>query len=133
MGLGRSEITMTRVACVVAIPCPSTRGTRAQPRPTVAQALTNADGLSGLSPQLVVRMGDGNMARSEKVKRLEQISSSILGAAGEHYIMCQLLRRGRIAALAPAGVPNTDLVVTDKIGDKLCAVQVKVRREIGSD
>lgn len=59
--------------------------------------------------------------------------STIRGAAGEHFVMSQLLRRGMIAALAPAGVPNTDIVVTDKLGDRLCAVQVKVRREIGRD
>ena len=66
-------------------------------------------------------------------KKSERVNSAILGAAGEHYVMCQLLRRERIAALAPAGVPNCDLVVTDKIGDKLCAIQVKVRRDIGAD
>jgi hypothetical protein len=53
--------------------------------------------------------------------------SSITAAAGEYYVMSELLRRGLIAALAPRGVPNTDLVVTDKIGDQLCAVQVKSR------
>jgi hypothetical protein len=47
--------------------------------------------------------------------------------------MCQLLRRGMIAALAPAGVPNIDIVVTDRIGDRLCAIQVKTRTEKGSD
>jgi hypothetical protein len=47
--------------------------------------------------------------------------------------MCQLLRQGYIAALAPVGVPNCDIVVTDDIGDRLCAVQVKTRRDIGSD
>jgi hypothetical protein len=47
--------------------------------------------------------------------------------------MCQLLRRGLIAALAPAGVPNADIVVTDDIGDRLCAIQVKSRIEKGSD
>ena len=60
-------------------------------------------------------------------------TSSLLGAAGEHYVMCQLLRRGLIAALAPVGVPNCDIVVTDDIGDRLCAVQVKTRIEKGSD
>jgi hypothetical protein len=60
-------------------------------------------------------------------------NSTILGAAGEHYVMCQLLRRNMIAALAPTGVPNTDIVVTDRLGDRLCAIQVKVRRDIGSD
>lgn len=59
--------------------------------------------------------------------------SSLLGAAGEHYVMSQLLRRGFIAALAPVGVPTADIVVTDEIGDRACAVQVKTRRELGSD
>ena len=59
--------------------------------------------------------------------------STVLGAAGEHYAMCQLLRRGLIAALAPAGVPNADIVVTDDIGSSLCAVQVKSRVEKGGD
>jgi hypothetical protein len=72
------------------------------------------------------------MARKGKAKPVK-VNSAILGAAGEHYVMCQLLRRERIAALAPAGVPNADLIVTDKIGDKMCAVQVKTRRDIGSD
>jgi hypothetical protein len=69
------------------------------------------------------------MAKREK----DGPNPTILGAAGEHYVMCQLLRRNMIAALAPAGVPNSDIVVTDKLGDRLCAVQVKVRREAGSD
>jgi hypothetical protein len=69
------------------------------------------------------------MARKEK----DGPNPTILGAAGEHYVMCQLLRRNMIAALAPAGVPNSDIVVTDRLGDRLCAVQVKVRRELGSD
>jgi hypothetical protein len=58
-------------------------------------------------------------------------SSSVLGAAGEHYVMCQLLRQGMIAALAPAGVPNADIVVTDDLGSRLCAVQVKARVDTG--
>lgn len=60
-------------------------------------------------------------------------ATSLLGAAGEHFIMCELLRRGYIAALAPEGVPNTDIVVTDLTGDRLCTVQVKSRRDIGAD
>jgi hypothetical protein len=68
------------------------------------------------------------MARNDDTK-----NSTTRGAAGEHFVMYQLLRRNMIAALAPTGVPNTDIVVTDKLGDRLCAVQVKVRREKGSD
>ncbi|WP_198147589.1 hypothetical protein [Sphingobium chungbukense] len=59
--------------------------------------------------------------------------SSLLGAAGEHFIMSALLRHGFIAALAPVGVPMCDIVVTDDIGERLCAIQVKTRRAIGSD
>lgn len=59
--------------------------------------------------------------------------SSLLGAAGEHYVMSQLLRRGLIAALAPVGVPTADILVTDDIGERACAIQVKTRRELGSD
>ena len=59
--------------------------------------------------------------------------TTLLGAAGEHFVMSQLLRRGFIAALAPVGVPNCDIVVTDDIGDRLSAIQVKTRVEKGSD
>lgn len=59
--------------------------------------------------------------------------STLLGAAGEHHIMAELLRRGYIAALAPQGVPNADIVVTDINGSRLCSVQVKTRRDIGAD
>lgn len=60
-------------------------------------------------------------------------NSTTLGAAGEHYVMCQLLRRGLIAALAPAGVPNSDIIVCDDIGQRLCAIQVKSRVAKGTD
>jgi hypothetical protein len=47
--------------------------------------------------------------------------------------MAELLRRGMIACLAPAGVPTAVIIVTDVIGARLCSVQVKSRRDIGSD
>src|SRR5262249_6938924 len=59
--------------------------------------------------------------------------STLLGAAGEHHVMSELLRRGYIAALAPTGVPNADIVVSDLEGSRLCSIQVKTRRAIGSD
>ena len=59
--------------------------------------------------------------------------SSLLGAAGEHYVLCQLLRRGYIAALAPLGVPNADILITDVEGQRLVAIQVKSKRNIGTD
>ena len=47
--------------------------------------------------------------------------------------MHQILRRGFLAALSPDGAPNTDIIVTDIDSKKLSAVQVKTRRDIGSD
>ncbi|GJE57318.1 hypothetical protein [Methylobacterium thuringiense] len=63
----------------------------------------------------------------------ESVNSTLLGAAAEHYVMCQLLRQGKVAALAPAGVPDADIIVSDRLGSALAAVQVKARRAIGSD
>ena len=62
---------------------------------------------------------------------MNKISSTIVGAAGEYHVLSQLLRRGWIAALAPDGAPNMDILVTDENNDKLCAIQVKTRRDIG--
>jgi hypothetical protein len=57
----------------------------------------------------------------------------LLGAAGEYHVIAELLRRGYIAALAPQGVPNADIVVTDIEGSRLCWIQVKTRQDLGSD
>jgi hypothetical protein len=57
--------------------------------------------------------------------------STLLGAAGEHHVMAELLRRGYIAALAPQDVANADIVATDLEGSRLCSIQVKTRREFG--
>ncbi|AOZ70199.1 hypothetical protein LPB142_13455 [Rhodobacter xanthinilyticus] len=59
--------------------------------------------------------------------------TTLLGAAGEHYVMAQLLTRGLIAALAPQGVPNLDIVVSDIEGRRQFGVQVKSRQNRGSD
>ena len=64
---------------------------------------------------------------------MNKISPTIIGAAGEYYVLSQLLRRGWIAALAPDGAPNLDILVTDESSDKLCAIQVKTRRDTGGD
>jgi len=60
-------------------------------------------------------------------------ASSLTGAAGEHLVMSRLLSRGHIAALAPQGVLNFDIVVTSPEGTNLCAFQVKTRWEKGAD
>ncbi|SMO32513.1 hypothetical protein [Paracoccus laeviglucosivorans] len=60
-------------------------------------------------------------------------ATTMTGAAGEHLVMSRLLSRGYIAALAPQGVPNFDIVVTSVEGTQLCAFQVKTRWDKGSD
>jgi hypothetical protein len=63
----------------------------------------------------------------------EASDTSLLGAAAEHYVMCQLLRRNMIAALAPVGVRDADIIVSNGSGTAFSAVQVKARREVGTD
>ena len=65
--------------------------------------------------------------------KTQRSNTALTGAAGEHYVICQLLRQNFIAALAPQGAPNADIIVTDPEGERLCAIQVKTRRDIGSD
>ena len=62
-----------------------------------------------------------------KTVKVRNVTTSLLGAAAEHYVMCQLLRRGKLAALAPAGMPFADVLVCDEHGNALSAVQVKAR------
>ena len=63
---------------------------------------------------------------------MTRVSSVITGAAGEHFVMAELLRRGLVAAKAPEGVPNFDIVITDIDGQRLAAIQVKTRRDFKS-
>ena len=64
---------------------------------------------------------------------MTKVSTAIVGAAGEYHVLSQLLRRGWIAALAPDGAPNMDILVTDEKSNRLCAIQVKTRRDLGGD
>jgi hypothetical protein len=59
--------------------------------------------------------------------------STLTGSAGVYWVMHQLLRRGIIVALAPEGVPNIDLIISDIQGSKVAALQVKTRNPIGND
>jgi len=48
-----------------------------------------------------------------------------LGAAGEHFILSQLLLMGFTACLAPEGAKGIDVVITDSEGVAFAALQVK--------
>jgi len=60
-------------------------------------------------------------------------SSTLVAAAGEYYVLSRLCLAGFIAAHAPKGVPNVDIVVTDVGGTRLYAIQVKSRQSKGHD
>ena len=47
--------------------------------------------------------------------------------------MSELLRRGFLAALAPVGAPNVDIVVADREGARSCSIRAKTRHGLGSD
>ena len=53
--------------------------------------------------------------------------TQLVGSAGEHYVMFELLRRGFIAALAPEGVPMIDILISNATGDRQHAIQGKTR------
>jgi hypothetical protein len=57
----------------------------------------------------------------------DKVTTSLIDAAAEHYVMSHLLRRGKLAALAPIGMPFADIIVSDHVGSALSAVQVKAR------
>jgi hypothetical protein len=55
--------------------------------------------------------------------------TSLTGAAGEHFVMFELLRRGYVAALVAKGVPNVDILVSSNDGEPLASLQVKTMGE----
>jgi hypothetical protein len=55
--------------------------------------------------------------------------TSLTGAAGEHYVMYELLRREYVAALVSKGVPNVDILVSTAAGKPLASLQVKTMSE----
>jgi len=60
-------------------------------------------------------------------------ATSIIGAAGEHYVMYQLLRRNLIAALAAQGTPDVDILVTNSDLGTSYSIQVKTRSGAGDN
>lgn len=53
--------------------------------------------------------------------------TKLLSASGEYYVMYRLLQKGMIAALAPAGIPDIDIIVSASSGNTLFEIQVKSR------
>ena len=54
-----------------------------------------------------------------------KLQSSVIGAAGEHLVLSELLKRGYVAGLAPFNVKDYDIVVLNKDGTNSFPIQVK--------
>ena len=52
---------------------------------------------------------------------------SLVGPAGEHFVMYQVHRMGRMAALAPRNFPHADIMIVSPDGSSSALVQVKTR------
>lgn len=61
-----------------------------------------------------------------------RISTTLIGAAGESFVLFQLYRRGLLAGQPPAGVADVDLLVLDESAQVITNLQVKTRT-YGSD
>ena len=59
--------------------------------------------------------------------RIKAGEGSLIGNAGEHYVMAELLKRGIIAALTPRNVPGFDILATR--GDQTVRIRVKTKSE----
>lgn len=57
------------------------------------------------------------------------MDKKLLGAAGEHLVMYELLKRGYIAGLAPEGAPLVDVIVTNPSCHRTCTIQVKTTQQ----
>lgn len=60
------------------------------------------------------------------------VEKSLVGPAGEHYVLYQLHLRGMMAALAPRNAPTVDILVLHPDETIAASLQVKTRRS-GTD
>jgi len=63
--------------------------------------------------------------RKTKIEISTKISTSLVGAAGEHFVMYELYRRGIMVGQPPQGVADVDLLVLDEKAKVVKSLQVK--------
>lgn len=63
---------------------------------------------------------------------LPKIPTGLIGAAGEHFVMYQLYKRGIMVGQPPQGVADVDLLVLDEKANIVKSIQVKTRSK-GAD
>lgn len=56
-----------------------------------------------------------------------RLERSLVGPAGEHYVLFRLYRQGMLASLAPPGAPDVDVLVLSADQTVIASVQVKTR------
>ena len=61
-----------------------------------------------------------------------KIPTGLIGAAGEHFVMYQLYKRGLMVGQPPQGVADVDLLVLDDKANIVKSIQVKARSK-GAD
>lgn len=62
---------------------------------------------------------------------IKEGQGALIGNAGEHYVMGELLKRGWIAGLAPRNAPAFDIIATR--ADRVVRIRVKTKRTEFSD
>jgi len=60
-------------------------------------------------------------------RRIKQGEGTLIGNAGEYFVVAELLKRGVVAALAPRNTPGFDLLAAR--GSKTVKVRVKTKTE----
>ncbi|MEX2645046.1 MAG: hypothetical protein WD249_02165 [Gaiellaceae bacterium] len=59
--------------------------------------------------------------------RRTQFERSLVGPAGEHYVIFRLYQQGMLASLAPGGSPTVDVLVLSPDETVIASLQVKTR------
>ena len=59
------------------------------------------------------------------LSRRPQLHKTLIGPAGEHYVLFRLLQRGILAALAPPGAEKVDILVLSTDEQITATIQVK--------
>lgn len=82
------------------------------------------EGLTKLLSEIIIKH-NGSIPVADEFNVPHELSKSLKGKSGEHFVAGELFRRNTIVALPPQNTPMFDLIVTSPDGSKTCMVQVK--------
>lgn len=72
-------------------------------------------------------MGDSHGGGAGVMTVRSQLEKSLVGPAGEHYVLYRLHREGMLASLAPRNAPGVDVLVINLERGIVATIQVKTR------